>query len=136
MSAPASAPDWDLLLLLNAAPHTSDTATTVLRLLWATADSGARAQVWACGSATLLTSAALGARRPRNLRSLDTEYPTSAALVEDLLHSHPDRVRWNACRFCSAERGTEHIAGVRVRSALRIAATVAECRKTVYLGGP
>lgn len=136
MSTSAATYDWDLLLFLNATPHTGDTATTVLRLLWAVAGGGARAQVWACGSATLLTSAALGARRPRNLRSLDTEYPTTGALVADLLHSHPDRVRWNACRFCSIERGTEHIEGVRVRSALRIADTVAECRKTLYMGGP
>ncbi|MGW0783129.1 hypothetical protein [Streptomyces sp. NPDC002913] len=136
MSPTPPAYDWDLLLFLNSTPHTGDSATTVLSLLWAAVERGARAQVWACGSATALTSAALGEHRPRNLRDLDTEHPTSAALVADLLSNRPEQVRWNACRFCSTERGVGHIEGVRVRSALRIAATVHECRKTVYLGGP
>ncbi|WP_457034265.1 hypothetical protein [Kitasatospora sp. P5_F3] len=136
MTSLLRAPDWDVLFFLTSTPHTGDSATTVLRLLWAVADQGARAQVWACGSATLLTAAALGDRHPRNLRELGTDYPTSAALVQDLLDRRPDRVRWNACRFCSQERAVDHIAPVRVRSALRIAATVGECRKAVYLGGP
>jgi hypothetical protein len=127
---------WDLLLFLTATPHVTDAATTVLRLLAATLERGARVQVWACGSATLLTHRSLGEVKPHDMRNLGTDHPSTATVIDDLLAAAPDRACWNACRFCSADRGAVHIDAVRVRSPLRIAEFVGAARNTVYIGGP
>ena len=128
--------DWDLLLAVMAAPHASDTFTTVLRLLEAALASGARVQVWTCGHATLLTQRSLGELKPRNVVDWTREHPSSAALVRQLLEASGGRLAWHACRFCSEERGaTDHIPEVRVRPPFRFVDHVAAARKTVLIGG-
>src|SRR2546423_14339689 len=103
--------EWDLLIPLMAAPHASETFTTVLRLLETTLTAGARVQVWTCGYATLLTHRSLGDTKPRNLIAWEREHRSAAGLVRDLLNASDGRLSWNACRFCSEERGaTAHIA--------------------------
>ncbi|MEU9481777.1 hypothetical protein [Streptomyces sp. NPDC048191] len=127
---------WDLLITLTAPPFDSDTVTTVLRLADATLRRGASVQVWACGYATALTQRGLGAVKPRDLRDLRTEHPSTAAVIGGLLKSHPDTFAWYVCRFCAEDRGaTEHIDGIATRSFSRFPRHVAASATTVYVGG-
>lgn len=126
---------WDLLLAVMGAPHVSDMTTTVLRLIQAALDQGARVQVWTCGYATLLTQCSLGNRKPRNLMRWSTDYPSTAALVRDLVTEHEARMSWCVCRFCSEERGaTAHIPPVRIRPPFKFVDHVAQARKTLLIG--
>ncbi|MEV6113822.1 hypothetical protein AB0L59_15210 [Streptomyces sp. NPDC052109] len=138
MTAPTTGPPgtWDLLITLTAPPFGSDTVTTVLRLADAALRRGARVQVWACGYATALTQRSLGAAKPRDLRDLRTDHPSTAAVIGGLMKSHPDAFAWYVCRFCAEDRGaTEHIDGVATRSFSRFPRHVAACATTVYVGG-
>lgn len=128
-------PRCDLLLAVMGAPHASDLTTTVLRLTQALLDRDATVQVWTCGYATLLTQASLGPAKPRNVLDWTREYPTTAALIEDMVAAHPGRLAWYSCRFCSQERGvTEHVAAVRVRTPFRFGEHVAAADRTLFLG--
>ena len=140
MTAAAHAADpadrWDLLIVLTAPPFDSDIVTTVLRLLDATLRHGARVQVWACGYATTLTQRALGHSKPRNLRRLRADHPSTAALVDGLRQAYPDAFDWQVCRFCAEDRGAvDHIDGVGTRSFSRFPRHVAAAATTVYVGG-
>jgi sulfur relay (sulfurtransferase) complex TusBCD TusD component (DsrE family) len=135
MTASASAPAWDLLLVAMGAPYADDTVSTMLRLADASAARGGRVQVWTCGWATMLTQRSLGATKPRNALEWGTEYPSSAAWVQDFLLRHEGRTRWLSCRFCSEERGAlDHVPEVRVRPAMSFARHVGESAKTVLVG--
>ena len=126
----------DLLVFLTSAPHQADTVTTALRITGTALGRGATVHVWACGYATLLTQRSLGEVKPVNLRDRHRAYPTTAALVQCLLTTHQSALTWDACRFCSEERGAlAHIDPVRMRSALRLGEVVRSCSKTLYLGG-
>ena len=136
MTAPAVPRPWDLLMVLTAAPYQDEGISSALLLASAVLDRGASTQVWTCGWASLLTRRELGAGKPRNLRRLSEEYPSTASMIAELLRRHDGRLRWNVCRFCSAERAAgEHIHGVRLRSPLKMTSLVAECAKTIYVGG-
>lgn len=127
---------WDLLVILTAPPHTTDTLTTVLRLTQAVLDQGKTVRVWACGYNTILTQSSLGDTKPVNLREPDRVAPSAATLIRRLVTDHPGRMGWIVCTACSAERGaTKHIPEVRLRSDARLAATVAAADKTIYIGG-
>jgi hypothetical protein len=129
-------PEWDLLITLTAPPFASDMTTTVLRLLDATLRRGAKVQVWACGYATTLTQRSLGESKPTNVLNLRAVFPSTAAMIGDLLKEHPESLVWQVCRFCAEDRGAlDHIDGVPLRSFSRFADRVAASATTVYIGG-
>lgn len=131
----ARVPRSDVLLAIMGAPHASDLVTSALRLIEALLDHGGRVQVWTCGYATLLTQASLGDRKPRNLVAWSHEYPSTAAVVRDLLESAQGRLAWYSCRFCGEERGvTGHIPQVTVRPPLKFGEHVAAANKTIFMG--
>jgi len=70
-------PATDVMLTLVASPHRDDTVTHVLRTVVALLENGRKVGVWACGYATTLTSGGLGASKPRDLASWDTDYPST-----------------------------------------------------------
>lgn len=126
---------WDLLLAVMGAPHSNEMVSTTFRLVEAVLARGGRAQVWACGYATALTSTGLGAHKPRNIVEWNRTYPSTSALVSELLDRGGDAVAWSVCRFCSDERGvTDHIAKVSVRAPLRFGGHVTESKRTLFLG--
>lgn len=125
----------DILVTLLASPHESDSVSTALSLVEAMLARGARVAVWACGNSTFLTSTTLELTKPRNVFGGDTDYPTSAALVDRLLQEHQDRMEWAVCHFCSHERGaTSHIAGARTRPAMFFPRFVQNADKTITVG--
>ncbi|MGW7357580.1 hypothetical protein ACWGI0_13335 [Streptomyces sp. NPDC054802] len=128
-------PETDVLITLMGAPHGSDRVTTALRLTQALLERGASVQVWTCGYATLLTQRALGPDKPRNLADWNRDYPSTAALAEELLNAFPGRLYWYGCRFCSDDRGAaEHLPQVVLRPPAGYAANVAAAAKTVLVG--
>jgi sulfur relay (sulfurtransferase) complex TusBCD TusD component (DsrE family) len=127
---------WDVLVILTAPPHTTDTLTTVLRLAQAVLDQEHTIRVWACGYNTMLTQSSLGDVKPADLRDPTKSAPTAAALIRGLLTAYKGRFSWIVCTACSADRGArDHIAAVRLRSDARLAATIAAAHRTVYIGG-
>ncbi|WP_432074141.1 hypothetical protein [Streptomyces wuyuanensis] len=127
---------WDVLVILTAPPHTTDTLTTVLRLAQAVLDRDHTIRIWACGYNTMLTQASLGDTKPADLRDPATPAPTAGALVRGLLTQYKGRFSWIVCTACSAERGARnHIPEIRLRSDARLAATIAAARRTIYIGG-
>lgn len=127
---------WDVLVILTAPPHTTDTLTTVLRLAEAVLARNKTIRIWACGYNTMLTQASLGDTKPADLRDPSTPTPTAAAMIRDLLTDHKGQFGWIVCTACSAERGAHnHIPEVRLRSDARLAATIGAARQTVYIGG-
>lgn len=127
---------WDVLVVLTAPPHVTETFTAVLRLAQEVADAGRTIRVWACGYNTMLSQVTLGATKPVDLRAPDRPAPSAAALIARLVEDNGGRVAWIACSACSAERGAgEHIPQVRMRSDARLAATIAAADRSVYIGG-
>lgn len=128
-------PPTDVLITLMGAPHADDTTTSAVRLVQAMLKQGARVQVWTCGYATMLTQRALGESKPRNLADWSVDYPSTTALVVELLNAFPDSLFWYGCRFCSDDRGAgEHLPGVVLRAPARYADNVAAAGKTLLLG--
>lgn len=128
-------PRTDVLLILMGAPHESDQTTTVLRLVQAMLERGGRVQLWACGHATTLTQRSLGEYKPRNFTDWYTNYPSSAALVQDMLRTFPDQFYWYGCQFCSDDRGTrDHVPDVVMRRPSAFAANSAAADKIVMIG--
>ncbi|UYQ64822.1 hypothetical protein [Streptomyces peucetius] len=128
-------PETDVLITLMGAPHGSDQVTSALRLTQALLERGASVQVWTCGYATLLTQRALGPDKPRNLADWNRDYPSTAALAEELLTAFPGRLYWYGCRFCSDDRGAaEHLPQVVLRPPAGYAANVAAAGKTILVG--
>ncbi|MBM7810373.1 hypothetical protein [Saccharothrix algeriensis] len=131
----ARIPEADLLLAVMGAPHASDLATSVLRIAEAVVGQGGRVQVWTCGYATMLTQASLGAAKPRNVVDWSRDYPSTAAVVRDLIAASAGALSWYSCRFCGEERGvTAHIPEVRVRPPFKFGEHVAAARKTLFTG--
>jgi len=127
---------WDLLLVLTAAPHSTDVVTSALRLTQAVLDEGGSARLWACGYSTMLTQTTHGAAKPRNTRAPDVEYPSTVTIARRMLQAGGGRFGWIACTACSAERGaTRHIPEVRLRSPMRFRATVDAANTTIFIGG-
>jgi sulfur relay (sulfurtransferase) complex TusBCD TusD component (DsrE family) len=127
---------WDLLLILTAAPHSSDVVTSALRLSQAVLDNGGSVRVWACGYATMMTQDTFGETKLPNTRDPEGHYPSPSAIVQRMIADGRGRFAWIGCTACTEERGaTHHIPQVRHRSPLRLAATVAGARRTLYLGG-
>ncbi|WP_216206397.1 hypothetical protein [Amycolatopsis aidingensis] len=127
---------WDLLLIMTAPPHYNDTFTTVLRLSEAMLRRGGAVRVWACGYANMLTQDTHGETKPKNTRAPEVAYPSSAAIVRQLIAGNEGRFGWIGCTTCSAERGaTNHIAEVLMRSPGRLMATMATSAKTIFIGG-
>lgn len=125
----------DVLFTLMGSPHESDAVGTALRLVEALLGRGADVSVWACGNSTLLTQASLELTKPRNVFDRETDSPTSAGFVADLVERHPDRFEWAVCHFCSHERGaTTHIEGVRTRPAMFYPRFVAAAHRTITVG--
>ena len=131
----AGIPRCDVLVALMGTPHASDMTTTGLRLAHALLEQGAVVQMWTCGYATLLTQRSLGEVKPRNLVGWSEDYPSSVTLARELLASHPGRVRWYSCRFCSDERGVaEHIPEVKIRPPYRFSEHIYAADKSLFLG--
>ena len=129
-------PATDVMLTLVASPHRDDTVTHVLRTVVALLENGRKVGVWACGYATTLTSGGLGASKPRDLASWDTDYPSTATIVAALLEAYDGSLYWYACRFCSDDRGVErHIDGVVSRAPSRFRNHVAASAKCLIVGG-
>ncbi|MCT2589605.1 DsrE family protein [Streptomyces sp. N2-109] len=127
---------WDLLLIVTAAPHSNDVITTALRLGQAALDQEKTVRVWACGYANMLTQNAHGTSKPVNTRDTQGTYPSSAEIVRRMLAENPGRLSWIACTACSAERGaTDHISEIRYRSPARFLSTIQASRRTVFIGG-
>jgi sulfur relay (sulfurtransferase) complex TusBCD TusD component (DsrE family) len=132
---PRAIPRTDVLVTIMGAPHADDTVTTALRLVQAALERGGSVQVWTCGYATLLTQRGLGEHKPRNLAAWETEYPTTATVVADLLAAYPDTLHWYGCRFCSDDRGAvDHLPQVVLRPPARYADNVVAAAKTVLVG--
>lgn len=128
-------PRTDVLITLMGSPHGSDLITSVLRLVQAVLDRGGTVQVWACGYATLLTQRSLGDSKPRNLAAWSTGYPSTVALVEEMLRASRGRLHWYGCRFCSDDRGArDHIDGVGLRAPAQFADNIKAAGKTVFVG--
>jgi sulfur relay (sulfurtransferase) complex TusBCD TusD component (DsrE family) len=127
---------WDLLLVVTAAPHSTDVITSALRLSQAVLDNGGSVRFWACGYATMLTQTTHGDTKPANTRDPDGDYPSPAAIARRMIEAGGGRFGWIGCTACSEERGaTQHIPQVRRRSPARLAATMAAAKRTLYLGG-
>ncbi len=136
MTVAAKTRRWDLLLVLTAAPYSTDVVTTTLRMGQAALELKSTVRIWACGYATMLTQTSLGDTMPRNARDPETVYPSTAALVKQLIADFDGRLSWIGCTACSAERGaTSHIPQVRLRSPARFMQTINAADKTVYIGG-
>lgn len=128
-------PATDVLITLMGAPHADDTFTHVLRTVHAMLEAGGRVQVWACGYATGLTQRSLGRSKPRNLVDWSGDYPSTGALVGDLLEAFPERFFWYGCRFCSDERGmTDHLPSVVLRAPAHFRQNVEAATKAVLVG--
>ncbi|MEE1784239.1 hypothetical protein PUR71_15225 [Streptomyces sp. SP17BM10] len=133
-------PHTDVLITLMGAPHASDQVTTALRLTQALLERGATVQVWTCGYATLLTRKPPGPDEPRDLADLadladrERERPSLAALAEELLTAHPDRLHWYGCRSCSDRGAVDHLPQVVLRPPAGYAANVAAADKTLLMG--
>lgn len=128
-------PRGDVLVALMGTPHISDMTTSALRLTQALLDRGAQVQLWTCGYATMLTQRSLGENKPRNLVDWSGNYPSTAALAQEMLAAALDQLRWYACRFCSEERGaTAHIPEVRLRPPFKFAEHIKACDTSLFLG--
>jgi hypothetical protein len=128
-------PATDVLIAMMGAPHESDLTTTVFRLTQALLARGARVGVWACGYATMLSQETLGDGKPRNPAAWSVEYPSTAALVQELLAAFPATLDWYGCRFCSDDRGAAaHVQGVRLRPPGRFVDHVASAGTVLYVG--
>jgi sulfur relay (sulfurtransferase) complex TusBCD TusD component (DsrE family) len=128
-------PPTDVLVTLMGSPHESDRTTSALRLVQALLEKGRSVQVWTCGNATLLTQNALGEDKPRNLANWNGEYPSTAALVKDMLETFPGRLYWYGCRFCSDDRGAaDHLPQVVMRPPSGYGANVAAAGRTLLVG--
>ncbi|GGS57843.1 MULTISPECIES: hypothetical protein [Streptomyces] len=128
-------PHSDVMLKILGAPHQDDLVTSALRLTRALLDQDARVQVWTCGDATRLTSAALGADKPLDPADHRARHPSTAAVIGDLLAAHPERLHWYVCRFCAADRAApEQIPGVRTRPPSRFWEHVRATDKVLALG--
>ena len=128
-------PPTDVLITLMGTPHANDTVTNTLRMVQAILATGASVQVWTCGYATMLTQVGLGEHKPRNLAAWETDYPSTATIIGDLLAGYPDRLYWYGCRFCSDDRGAvEHLPQVVLRAPARYTDNVAAAAKTVQIG--
>ncbi|MEC3976381.1 hypothetical protein [Amycolatopsis sp. H20-H5] len=127
---------WDLLLVVTAAPHSSDVITSALRLSQAVLDKGGSVRFWACGYATMLTQTTHGETKLVNTRDPGGSYPSTAAIAARMIEAGAGRFGWIGCTACSEERGaTQHLPQVRRRSPARLAATMAAAKRTLYLGG-
>lgn len=128
--------EWDVLLVVTAAPYSSDAVTSALRIAQAVLDGGGSVRFWACGYATMLTQTVQGDTKIVNTRDPDGHYPSSSAVARAMIAAHGDRFGWIGCTACSAERGAvSHIPEVRLRSPLRLKQTMAAAKTTVYIGG-
>ncbi|MFD4035348.1 hypothetical protein ACFWVP_33750 [Streptomyces sp. NPDC058637] len=136
MGTPMKRRVWDLLLIMTAAPHSSDVVTSALRLSHAVLHNGGSVRVWACGYANMLTQDTFGDTKLPNTRDPEGHYPSSSAIVRQLTADSDGRFAWIACTACTAERGAiHHIPHVRHRSPARLAGTVDAAKQTLYLGG-
>src|SRR3954451_1669385 len=99
--AARAVPETDVLIAVMGSPHDSDLVTSVFRLTQALLTAGARVAVWACGYATMLSQDTLGDSKPRNPAAWSMPYPSTAALVQELLAAFPGTLQWYGCRFCS-----------------------------------
>lgn len=125
-------PPTDALVILMGAPHADDLVTNALRLVQAMLDAGGSVAVWTCGYATLLTGRG---SKPRNLAEWSREYPSTSELVLGMLETHPGRLFWYVCRFCSDDRGvTEHLSQVVARPPAGYEANVAAAAKSLLVG--
>lgn len=105
-----------LFLGLIGPPYESDQFTTALRIADEAVRQGHQVTAWTCGYSTSLTTAALGANKPRNPRVWDARHPSTAAVITELLEWAGERMEWLVCRYCAEERGTlEQVHGVRIR---------------------
>jgi len=91
--------------------HESELFTSLVRLVHEAIAKGYQVTVWVCGGATALTLASLGDTKVRNVMDVaagvfDIEYPSTAALVKELLETSEGRLRWLICRHCMQDRGT------------------------------
>lgn len=130
-----SIPPTDVLITLMGSPHESERITSALRLVQALLEQGRAVQVWACGYATLLTQNPLGEDKPRNLADWNRVYPSTAALVKDMLETFPGRLYWYGCRFCSDDRGAvDHLPQVVMRPPSGYGANVAAAGRTLQVG--
>lgn len=131
----ARTPQTDVLLVVMGPPHTGELTTSVFRLLQALLERGASVQVWACGYSAMLSQDALGERKPANLLDRYVEYPTTVALIRELLVTFPDRLFWFGCRACSEHRGaTGHIPEVRMRPPHTFGGHVHAATRTLFMG--
>jgi hypothetical protein len=122
------------------APFEGEETTTLLRLVAAAVAAGLQVTVWCCRGSTLLTQSDLGPSRMRNLLEVGTgrverEYPTTAALVEELIRDAAGRLRWLVCSHCIQERGATHqVPSVKVLSPIRYFPTLRAADVSLVLG--
>lgn len=122
------------------APYESELCTTVLRFAQEAITRGDYLQVWTCGGATSLTVKALGDTKPRNPIEIvngkdDARYPSTAALVRDLIGSAQGRLEWLVCRHCMEERGcTEQIDAVKVQPPFKFVQHMNRADRSLVLG--
>lgn len=124
-----------MFLGLIGAPYESDVFTTAMRLTDEAVRQGHLVTVWTCGYSTALTTAAVGADKPRDLADWNARYPSTAALAAHLLAWADGRLTWLVCRYCAQERGTlDQMAGVRIRPASEFRERYAAADAALVLG--
>ncbi|MCC5603251.1 DsrE family protein [Nostoc favosum] len=129
-----------IFLGVMGAPYESELCTSLLRIVDAAITQGDQVIVWTCGGATTLTQKTLSNVKPYNLLDVaadkkKTEYPSTMALIRELLEVAEGRVQWFVCRHCMEERGAiEQMEEVKVKSPFKFLHYLEQADVSMILG--
>ncbi|RAM48967.1 MAG: hypothetical protein C6Y22_24945 [Hapalosiphonaceae cyanobacterium JJU2] len=129
-----------LFLSLVGAPHDSDLATSLLRLVHEAISQGHQVTVWVCGGGTTLTLNSHGDTKIRNLidaaaGNFNREYPSTTKLIKELIEVSEGRLQWLICRHCMQEWGaTNQINEVKVTPPYKFLRYIDQANVSMVMG--